>query len=245
MYEKLSISRCGAVVVAVLLMAGSVQAEPPTYEQAFLSDYSQLVGFETSRGWEFAYAAPGAFERLANYTGVMVDQAEVHMSPDSPYRGAKPDDLRAVSELMRDGLAGRLVRGGYNVVETPGPGIIYLRMALTDLSLKKKKRGLLAYTPVGAVVKAGSDLVREMMDKYDILSMAIQGELVDSQTGEVLLAIVSVQGDPAGKERIDFDELELTMQDFGSRLRCRLDVAKQGEAERVDCRDPANWAPRD
>ena len=245
MHDKMSFVGLGTAVVAGILISASAQAEAPAYEQEFLSDYSQLVGFETSKGWEFAYAAPGAFERLVNYTGVMVDQAEVHISADSPYRGAKPDDLKAVSELMRDGLAGRLVRGGYNVVEAPGPGIIYLRLALTDLSLKKKKRGLLAYTPVGAVVKAGSDLVREMMDKYDILNMAIQGELVDSQTGEVLLAIVSLQGDPKGKERIDFDELEMTMQDYGSRLRCRLDAAKRPDAERVDCRDPANWAPRD
>jgi hypothetical protein len=244
MRQNSNFRQFGKAVLAGLLIAGGARAEAPAYEQNFLSDYSQLAGFETAKGWEFAYAAPGAFERLVNYTGVMVDQAEVHISPDSPYRGAKPDDLKAVSELMRDGLAGRLLRGGYNVVEAPAPGIIYLRMALTDLSLKKKKRGLLAYTPVGAVVKAGSDLVREMMDKYDILGMAIQGELVDSQTGEVLLAIVSVQGDPAGKERIDFDELELTMQDYGSRLRCRLDAAKRGEAKAVDCRDPANWAPR-
>lgn len=234
-----------AVLVSSALMAGGTHAADPDYEKTFLSDYSQLVGFESSKGWEYTYVAPGALERLVNYSGVMVDQAEVHVSPDSPYRGAKPDDLKAVSELMRDGLAGRLVRGGYNVVEAPGPGIIYLRMALTDLSLKKKSRGMLAYTPVGAVLKAGRDLVREMMDKYDILSMTIQGELADSQTGEVIFAFVTVHGDPKGKERIDFDELELSMQDYGSRLRCRLDAAKQAEPERVDCRDPANWPSRD
>jgi len=38
------------------------------------------------------------------------------------------------------------------VVHEPGPGIMYVRFAVTNLYLKKKKRGLLSYTPMGFVV---------------------------------------------------------------------------------------------
>ena len=64
----------------------------------------------------------------------------------------KPDDLKALSEALRDTLSGSLAEGGYSVTQKPGPGVVYLRVALTDVMVEKKKRGLLAYTPAGAVI---------------------------------------------------------------------------------------------
>ena len=62
----------------------------------------------------------------------------------------------------------------------PGPNVLYVKMALTDLSLERKKRRLLAYTPVGFVLKAGADSLRDMMEKYDIMGVAAQGQMADS-----------------------------------------------------------------
>ncbi len=66
------------------------------------------------------------------------------------------------------------------MVDTPGPNVLYLRLAITDLSLTRKKRGVLAYTPVGFVLKAGVDATRDMMGKYDILGANVQGQYADS-----------------------------------------------------------------
>ena len=50
-------------------------------------------------------------------------------------------------------------------------------MALTELYLKKKKRGVLAYTPVGAVAKLGTDALKETLSKIDIIEMTFEAEL--------------------------------------------------------------------
>ena len=70
---------------------------------------------------------------------------------------------------VRKDIADTLKAGGYGVVESPGPNVLYIRAAITDLMLQRKKRRLLAYTPIGFVLKAGADAMRDMMEKYDIM----------------------------------------------------------------------------
>lgn len=208
------------------------------FDRTFLSDYGKLQSRETAKGIDHVYLPPQVISRLAKYQGVMVDQPEILVSAQSDYKGAKPEDMAAIASMMRDGLSQRLSSGGYKVVQAPGPGVIYIRLALTDLQLKKKRRGVLGYTPVGFVVKAGADALKDMMDKYDIMGMTIQAELTDSQTGEVLAAVVATRGGTGDKPlRMDFDELDATMKEFGSRLRCRLDNARVPASQQIDCLD--------
>ena len=63
-------------------------------------------------GVDLIYTAPGAFERLGKYRGVVVDQPEIWIDEDSDYGGAKPDDLKAIADLLREALTDRLKGGG-------------------------------------------------------------------------------------------------------------------------------------
>lgn len=225
---------CAAAILALPLLAFAADGN---FDRTFLSDYTKLQAKPTAKGTEYIHISPGVLERLGQYNGVMVDQPEVLISPQSDYKGAKPEDLSAIAAMMRETLSQQLTSGGYYVVQAPQADVIYIRLALTDLKLKKKKRNILGYTPVGFVVKAGADMVRDMMDKYDIMGMTLQAELTDSKTNEVLGAVVAERGAASGKERIDFDELEDQVESFGSRLRCRLDNARVAAAEQIDCMD--------
>ncbi len=207
------------------------------FDKSFLTDYTRLQAKATEKGTDYMYMAPGVFERLGKYSGIMVDQPEILISPQSDYKGAKPEDLAAIAGMMRDGLSARLRAGGYDVVQSPAPGVIYVRLALTDLQLKKKKRGVLGYTPIGFVVKAGTDALKDMMDKYDVMGVVIQAELTDSQSDEILAAIVAERGGGEKPVRMDFDQLDAQMKDFGSRLRCRLDNARVPASQQIDCLD--------
>ena len=244
--------RITAIATALLVASGlpgiataQDTAQNATFDKTFLSDYTKLTFRKSAKGPEYGYIAPGALEKLANYTGVMVDQPEVIISPQSDYKGAKPDDLKAVAEAMRKATDDRLKAGGYNMVDAPGPGILYVRIALTDLELKKKKRGLLGYTPIGAVVKFGADALKDMMEKYDIMNMTLQMEVVDSQTRAVFAQYVALRGGGEKPVRIDFDKLNADMTQFGERLRCRLDNAHGPKDKQIDCLDPAARAARE
>jgi Protein of unknown function (DUF3313) len=236
-----------ALVSAAAVLAGALAgiAAAQDYDHTFLSDYSKLKAtpLPNNAGTDLSYTPPGTFERLGKYKAVMVDEPQVLISANSDYKGAKPSDLEAVAALLRKSVSDALTAGGYGVVDSPGPDVLYLRMAVTDLSLKRKKRPLLGYLPAGFVIKAAVDATRDMMQKYDVMGAAVQGEFTDSASQEVLAQFVGLRGG-SGK-RIEFDQLNADIKSFASRVRCRLDNAHVPAAQQIDCLDAAARAARE
>jgi hypothetical protein len=247
--EELSMNkiRIALILAAAVLGCGlsGIAAAAPDYDHTFLGDYSKLVAtpLKNNMGTDLLYVQPGALEKLGKYTALMVDQPEILISPNSDYKGAKPSDLEAIAELVRKDVDDAMKAGGYGVVDAPGPNVLYLKMAVTDLSLKRKKRGILGYTPIGFVVKAGADALRDMMEKYDILGAAVQGEVADSASKQVLAEFVALRGN--NDKRMTFDQLSDEVKGFASRLRCRLDNTHVPTDQKIDCLDPAARAARE
>ncbi len=214
-------------------------------EDGFLSiDFSQFTETRVEEhGLDLLYAPAGWTDRLAKYNKLMIDQPEIWIDADSKYKGVKPDNVKAIADLIRDTLIQKALSRGREVVEEPGPDVLYLRVALTDLYLKNEKRGILGYVPIGAAVKLVADQVRDMMSKVDIIEMAIQGELQDSESGEVLLALIIKRGARKDKasgqkeQRMEFGEFREVVQMYGARLSCRLDNAKLAESQQIECLD--------
>jgi hypothetical protein len=232
------------LLLAVVWLSPAFAAEGTfPVEEGFLNigldQMTQTV--EVEGGVDLGYTPDGTIERLVNYGKIMVDQPEIWLDKDSEYRGMKPDNAKAIADMIRERLTENVTKRGYEVVEAPGPDTLYMRLALTDLYLKKKKRGVLTFTPVGRVAHIGAELMMEMMSKVDIVEMALQVELLDSQSEEVLAAMVVKRGARKDKstgqelERMDFDEFRAVLQQYAARFACRLDNAKLPEAQQVDC----------
>lgn len=228
-------------VTALLVGWGAVAAAADRslpFDQTFLADYSRLERRNEGPIADYGYAVPDIRSRLGKYPkGFFVDTPEILISPDSPYKGGKPEDLAQVSGLMRDALVNRLQKGGYPIAAAPGPEVLVFRLALTDLKLKKNKRNVLAYTPAGAVLKVGADALRDMMQRTDIIDMTLQAELLDGGTSEVLVELVIP--DPTPGQRIEFEQLRALVDEYGARARCRIDNARLPEAQHVNCLSPA------
>lgn len=129
-------------------------------------------------------------------------------------------------------------------MDEPGPDTIYIRVGVTDLSIKKKK-GLLSYTPVGFVVSTGVNAVKDFMEKYDLLNMSLQAESSDSVSNELVGAIVIQRGKSTDATKpISFDALVAASNEYSERLACRLDNAHVPADQRIDCTDPATRKAR-
>jgi hypothetical protein len=200
-----------------------------SYTKGFLSDYSRLQ----PRGKDMAYQSPDAMKQLAAATGVMIDQPEIHLSPASDYKGAKPADLAVIAEAMRNDLSAALKASGYNVVDKPAPNIVLLRTALTDVYLEKKERGVLGYTPIGFVVGAGVSAMEAVMEKVDIMGMTLQAEITNSSTNTLVFQLVAQRG--GNEERITFDQFQDQMKTWGKRLNCQVNNSKLPQAQWADC----------
>jgi hypothetical protein len=200
----------------------------------FLSDYSQLERLPDVSA-DYIYSAPDGPSRMANYTAIMIDQPEVFVASDSDYKGMKADDMQALADAFRLVLAESLGED-YLIVDQAGPTVLYLRFALVDLYLTKRRRGFLSYTPIGlaatAVRSATSDL--NVINKIDLNELSIEMELLDSESGEQFAAIIETRSE-AAEEPASWEDLEALLGDYGLRIRCKLNNATTGR-QPVDCR---------
>jgi hypothetical protein len=237
--ETIMLNRIFTLLIVMSLgVSLSAQAE----DSGFLTDYSQLkeddsLGFMNIR----AYEHPDLAAKLKKYQAVMIDQPELIVATDSKYKGLKPDDAVQIAEAMRAALSGSLTENFF-VVDKPGPEVMLLRLAASNLYLKKAKRGLLSYTPVGAVVHAAKTAsTDDIAKKISLVELTVEGEIVDSTTGEIIGAFVHERGkrkDKAKNQALEpssWNELMAILEVLSARVSCRLDYAKLEESEDHNC----------
>ncbi len=209
----------------------------------FLSDYSLLKARERDIA-NRVYVVPNIDERLKAYDAFLIDQPEIFIAADSKYNGAKGDELKLLADTVRLATAEGLEAGGYRVVDQPGPGMMYIRIAVADLYLKKKKRSVLSYTPMGFVVHSTVQAaVRDLWKKIDIVELSLEMEFTDSVTGEILAMGTSPHGMRKAKgqkeDLVTWEELDAVIRTFGERMRCQLDNARKPRSDWVVCSDIA------
>jgi hypothetical protein len=223
------------LALAIAPAVGSAQNK----EDAFLSDYSKLKPAKDNP-FEEIYLAPDAQTRAKQYTAVMVDQPELFLHPDSKYKGIKPDDMKIIADALRERVSDEL-KDKYQIVDKPGANVLYVRLAVGDLMMQKKKRPILAYIPVGAVVYAAKNLASDRTSKINLTNMKVEGEVLDSVSLEQFGAVTSSRGSLSATQAgtaqkpVSWDELDHLFTTVGKRLRCRLDNAGVSEAQWNKC----------
>ena len=80
-----------------------------------------------------------------------------------------------------------------------------------------------------------------MLKYFDVVEMALQLEVVDLDTEEVLGAVVIQRGERDSKtdgeydQRLDFAEFLDVVGEYADRVRCRFDNGKLPREEWIDC----------
>jgi len=171
----------------------------------------------------YRYEKPGL--DLKNYDRIAFEPVEIWIHPKSKYKGISPDDLKLIADSFLKTLVDEL-EPTYPVVSKAGPGTLRVRLALTNVKLKKKKRGLLGWTPIGIVVTAAKDAAGS---RISLVDARIEVELLDAVSGERLGVLVD-KGLTASKkkdEKLSWDDIEERLRFYAKRFRARLDAAHQ------------------
>ena len=207
------------VVVAIsILLTGGAWAKSDVMRSGFIENYPAFEADVDRKGAQ-VYRKAGV--DLKKYTKVMIDPVEIWISPKSKYKGIDPNDLKAVADTFRAAIVAEL-EPTYPVVSKPGEGVLVLRIAITDVFTKKKKRGLLGYTPVGIVTKGVKDLT--VGPAISLADAVIEAELIDSQTNERIGALIDRQSASMKKKKdTSWEKIQSTLKFYAKRFRGRMD----------------------
>jgi hypothetical protein len=111
---------------------------------------------------------------LKQYSRFMIDPVEMRAKKDD----LKPEQRAEVARYMREALEKVLQKGGYQIVAQPDLGVARVRLALTEVNDTKWYLNLHPATKVTGAGMGGA---------------AMEGEVVDSVTGEQLGAVIQVK----------------------------------------------------
>ena len=142
----------------------------------------------------------------------MLDHVVFYFSEDSKYKGIKADVLKDLSDEFHKAAAEAL-EGGYPLVNEPGPDVMRIRVAITEL--KQGRPGLTLTTtvmPGGFGVKA---LKKIATGSHSFAGQtSVEAEMLDSVTGERIAAIMD-DGEELEKMKFNLRQLKEGMTIWG------------------------------
>jgi hypothetical protein len=134
-------------------------------------------------------------------------------------QGLDADELKALADGFVEALTHEL-EPEVAVVSQAGPGVLYVRAALTNVEVARKKRGLLGYTPVGLV--AGAVSGPHISLKHAVLEI----ETLDSVSSERVGVLVDKAPKAADDEKLSWDSINQTFAFYAKRFKERMQAAQ-------------------
>ncbi|NCC24620.1 MAG: DUF3313 domain-containing protein [Deltaproteobacteria bacterium] len=168
------------VMAACLLTSGC--AKPPP-QSGFLPDYSALrpdPQDESMRWWEKKGVDWTRYKKL------QIDPVVVYFHPEAKNRQIEPDVLKELTDHFRTTVIEEM-EGVYPVVDKPGPDVLRIRAAITDL------------VPANPVVNVITTV--GVFIPLDMGGASMEAMFLDSTTNELLGAVVDARkGAPVDKD---------------------------------------------
>ncbi len=188
---------CHLLISAVLAGCATTEEVRDVQKSGFLGDYSMLQpGGEGQVA--LRYVNPNA--RFGSYDKILIEPVSIWATDESSLKDVSEGDRRMLVDYLHTALSQSLAKD-YSLTGTPGPGVMRLRVALTDA------------TAAPVVMSTVSNIVPQMLVLSNVKrlatgthafvgSAAVEGELVDSLTGERLAAFVDKRSGGKSLERI-------------------------------------------
>jgi len=213
----------GLFLVAVLLLSGCAASGMKDVKQTgFLGDYGQLKPGGDDRA-ALIYVNPGVDFKM--YDSLMFERVTVYLSPEAESRAIDPAILVELTDYYQNSLISA-VKDGYKVVDQPGPGVMRVRVAITDIKPSNPTANTLSsIIPVGLVVAGATKAVSD--DNLGTGEAATEIELLDSQSGERLAAAVDRRQGGKMAFRGKWEDTKQAFDYWAKRFRQRLDEARK------------------
>ncbi|MEH6583850.1 MAG: DUF3313 family protein [Halioglobus sp.] len=152
---------------------------------------------------------------LDRYDKRLIGSVTFYFAEKSKSKDIDADEMKTISDTMKSSLLAAASEKG-KVVSAPEESAVLINIAITEINMQNKKRGLLGYTPMGLVASTAGNLAGFRVQLRDA---NIEGEVVDSVTGKVLLVFRTDDiGNWDEKEGLSWEDLRATLEDIMSKV---------------------------
>jgi hypothetical protein len=207
----------GTLLCTAALLSGCSTTTPAS-QSGFLSDYSQLKPAPDREG-VMLYVDQNA--DLRPYTKLMFDPIQVLVTPSAEQPSLAPDVVQRISAQFEESLR-RELAPAYQAVKEPGPDVLRVRTAITNIQPAQPPSSALDYVPIKAIYNVGREAAG---GAPRVAEMQAEVEVLDPAGKRVVAATVTRKGDdhlPQG-EQITWESLQPITDYWARNFRTRLD----------------------
>jgi len=188
------------MIISLCLSAGAAYAKQEY--SGFLVDYSQLKPGPKG-GIARVYRRDGVDYK--KYSKIMMDHVVFYFKDDAADKGIDPLEMAELSHKFHKEVQAAL-RGSYPLVEEPGPDVMRVRVAITNLELPKRS--------LKSIMTGKGPGVGEISMEFESL---------DSVTGQRIAAGVDQRTGTRLESLRRFSTAEDAFKFWAQRLRLRMD----------------------
>ena len=220
-------------VLVVLLTAASLSAAWAGKDKkadrivfsGFMDNYDQLRRADGFSEFVWGYAKKPLI--LREYDKAIVDPVLVSFHPEAKGVAIDPGKLAELTTFFRDQVVEELSKvRAVELVDQPGPGVMRVRIAITDLDVARSSANVGA--KIAGTATAG---VGFLVPSVDVGGATMECEVLDSATGERLVAVVDTD---RGRRMLNFKSMKsagdakAAMREWARDFRRNLERIHQG-----------------
>jgi Protein of unknown function (DUF3313) len=200
-----------------------------TQESGFLGDLYPKLGPDPGNGdWLTFFKNPDA---LKNARTFLVEPVQIYFVPGFQKKDIDQADQDKLTNYFTKAITDALQAGHYTVATEPGPGVLVLRFAITNVEANGGKVNAVAAgtEAVAAHVLVPVPGASELLPRLNVGKVSIEGEMVDSASGEVQMAFMTSKSGRrffSGLKAFQkWGDIDAAFKSWAKNFRARLDLA--------------------
>ncbi len=158
-------------------------------ESGFLGDYYSKLGPDSVNSDLLSYWKDK--DVLKDSSKFILDPVIIYLLPEAQQRGIDPEQLAKLAQYFTKAIKDELTSGHYKIVTEPGPGVMILRVAITDVQPNGGKENAGLKGAEVAATHAVAPGVSLLVPRLSVGKVGIEGEIVDSTSGDVMVAFMT------------------------------------------------------
>jgi hypothetical protein len=213
------------LATCILVVGLKVRAQETRPASGFLGDYSKLVP-DAKNGDLLLYEKDAS--ALKKYNKFIFDPITIYLLPEARDRGIDPDDLERLAKYFHDAFTDELAKSGrYQIVTEPGLDVLELNVASTNVEPTGGKKNAAVKGAVTTATVTTVPGIGLAVPRLSIGKVGIEGEMLDSTSGEQMVAFVTAKGGRrwfAGLNTVKkWGDIEAAFRSWAKDFRARLD----------------------